>query len=344
MSDATTDAAFDVTKLFGKGLPEPAPRWTGFPKYNFIGGHNDRTRIPVEALVERRDRGSAARGADSRPLQFRRPARLSRAARVRRRQARPAPRHQMLAGRRPDHLRLRPGHRPRQPAAARAGRHRHPRRIHLWRRDLTKFSGSASTSSAPRSTMTGCGSTRSPASLDDLEAQGHRAEIHLHDPDHPEPDRLDPAARAPRSDLLALDPQSRRAGLRGRVLCRPDLGRRGPPSLYAMDPRQVIHIGSFSKSLAPALRLGYVGRALAVMSRIVACKSRRRHRRARSDGRRRIFLAEFRRPCRRPDPHAAREARHDGRGGGARVRHRRRSVEAQGRHLSVAQAARPRST
>src|SRR5262249_39586989 len=29
-----------------------------------------------------------------------------------------------------------------------------------------------------------------------------------------------------------------------------------PPAFYALDPAQVIHIGSFSKSLAPALRLG----------------------------------------------------------------------------------------
>jgi 2-aminoadipate transaminase len=34
----------------------------------------------------------------------------------------------------------------------------------------------------------------------------------------------------------------------------------------------VIHIGSFSKSLAPALRLGYVSAPWQVMSRLVACK------------------------------------------------------------------------
>src|SRR5260370_39597050 len=28
----------------------------------------------------------------------------------------------------------------------------------------------------------------------------------------------------------------------------------GPPALFAMDPQQVIHIGSFSKTVAPALR------------------------------------------------------------------------------------------
>src|SRR5207245_10845133 len=46
----------------------------------------------------------------------------------------------------------------------------------------------------------------------------------------------------------------------------------GPPSLYAMDPQQVIHIGSFSKTLAPSLRLGYVVADPQVMSQVVACK------------------------------------------------------------------------
>ena len=39
-----------------------------------------------------------------------------------------------------------------------------------------------------------------------------------------------------------------------------------------MDPKQVIHIGSFSKTLAPALRLGYAVAEWEVMSRLVACK------------------------------------------------------------------------
>ncbi len=46
-----------------------------------------------------------------------------------------------------------------------------------------------------------------------------------------------------------------------------------PPSLYALDPSRVIHIGSFSKTLAPALRLGYVMCDWAFMSRMVAIKS-----------------------------------------------------------------------
>ena len=46
-----------------------------------------------------------------------------------------------------------------------------------------------------------------------------------------------------------------------------------PPSLYALDPSQVVHIGSFSKSLAPALRVGYAVADWSVLSRMIAVKS-----------------------------------------------------------------------
>src|SRR5437762_4998568 len=43
---------FAYPNLFGKTLPAPAPRWAGNAKYNFIGGHNDRSLIPIEGLIE----------------------------------------------------------------------------------------------------------------------------------------------------------------------------------------------------------------------------------------------------------------------------------------------------
>lgn len=46
-----------------------------------------------------------------------------------------------------------------------------------------------------------------------------------------------------------------------------------PPALYGIDPTQVIHIGSLSKSLAPALRVGYVVASWDVLGRMVAMKS-----------------------------------------------------------------------
>ena len=42
--ETTMSAAFELTSRFAKGLPDPAPRFGGFPKYNFIGGHNDPER------------------------------------------------------------------------------------------------------------------------------------------------------------------------------------------------------------------------------------------------------------------------------------------------------------
>lgn len=36
---------------FRPDLPPPVKRWSGFPTYNFVGGHNDPTQIPVDDLV-----------------------------------------------------------------------------------------------------------------------------------------------------------------------------------------------------------------------------------------------------------------------------------------------------
>ena len=46
-----------------------------------------------------------------------------------------------------------------------------------------------------------------------------------------------------------------------------------PPAIYSLDPSRVVHIGSFSKSLAPALRIGYVIAPWDVLGRLVASKT-----------------------------------------------------------------------
>lgn len=43
---------FDYTSFFRPDLPAPAARWSGFPRYNFVGGHNDADHVPVEKLAE----------------------------------------------------------------------------------------------------------------------------------------------------------------------------------------------------------------------------------------------------------------------------------------------------
>src|SRR6516164_2955238 len=58
------DGGFAYSHLFAKDLPPPAPRWTGFPKYNFIGGHNDPARIPAAALADAATAVLRRRGAD----------------------------------------------------------------------------------------------------------------------------------------------------------------------------------------------------------------------------------------------------------------------------------------
>jgi 2-aminoadipate transaminase len=73
--------------------------------------------------------------------------------------------------------------------------------------------------------------------------------------------------------------------------CYADLtwdGKR-PPALYAMSKSQnVIHIGSFSKTIAPALRVGFIVAPWAILSRILPLKTD-----AGSDGLTQMMLAEY---------------------------------------------------
>lgn len=47
-----TSASFDFTPLLAKGLPPAAGKWNGFPRYNFVGGNNDPDQVPVDRLLE----------------------------------------------------------------------------------------------------------------------------------------------------------------------------------------------------------------------------------------------------------------------------------------------------
>lgn len=45
--------SFDFSTVLQKNLPLPATgRWTGFPEYNFVGGHNDPDSLPIEKLTQ----------------------------------------------------------------------------------------------------------------------------------------------------------------------------------------------------------------------------------------------------------------------------------------------------
>lgn len=55
--------SFDIAPLYRHGLPAPAAApFSGYPAYNFVGGHNDAGSIPVAALRDAADRVIAAEG------------------------------------------------------------------------------------------------------------------------------------------------------------------------------------------------------------------------------------------------------------------------------------------
>lgn len=73
-----TSESFDFAPLFPAGLPAAAIKWTGAPRYNFTGGHNDADRVPVEglmaaanAVLQREGRTLATYGLTSGPQGYR---------------------------------------------------------------------------------------------------------------------------------------------------------------------------------------------------------------------------------------------------------------------------------
>src|SRR5258708_3129015 len=44
--------SFDFAPLLPAGLPPAAARWTGLAKYSFVGGNNDPDQVPVDGLID----------------------------------------------------------------------------------------------------------------------------------------------------------------------------------------------------------------------------------------------------------------------------------------------------
>ena len=54
---------FEISNLFREGLPAPAAaRFSGYPKYNFVGGHNDNDSMPVDDFIAAMTRSLKAEG------------------------------------------------------------------------------------------------------------------------------------------------------------------------------------------------------------------------------------------------------------------------------------------
>src|SRR4030081_2393007 len=47
-----TSTQFDFAPLLPAGLPAAAAKWTGLPEYRFVGGNNDPDGVPVDGLID----------------------------------------------------------------------------------------------------------------------------------------------------------------------------------------------------------------------------------------------------------------------------------------------------
>jgi 2-aminoadipate transaminase len=265
-----TDGGFAYSHLFAKDLPPPAPRWTGFPKHNFIGGHNDPASIPAAALAEAATAVLRRRGADLALYNFDGPQGYTglRQLVVNKLAQRPAIKCTV------DDVLITSGSG--QAIDLVNG-------LLLERGDtviLEEFTYGGALTKLKRLGVNVVGAPLDDEGLkidglariiEDLGRKGIRPKYVYTIPTVQNPTgSILPRER--REALLAL---TRKHGVPVfEDECYADLTWEGagPPSLYAMDPQQVIHIGSFSKTLAPSLRLGYAVAVPEVMSRLVACK------------------------------------------------------------------------
>ena len=264
---------FDYAGLLRPGLPPAAVKWNGFPKYNFVGGHNDADNVPVEGLI-------------------------AAATRVLRREGKTLAMYGLESGAQ--------GYRPLREFTARkladtAG-------IACSLDDILITSGSLQGLDLVNQVLLSAGdtviveemtyggaltrlqrlgvnivgvpvdqdglsTTRLEAALTDLAQRGIKPKYIYTIPTVQNPTAT-VMSEARRAQLLAL---SRTHGVPiFEDECYADLtwdGKR-PRALRAMaGSDRVIHIGSFSKTIAPALRLGYLVAGWPLMSRILSVKS-----------------------------------------------------------------------
>ncbi len=264
---------FDYAALLRPDLPPAAARWTGFPQFNFVGGHNDAGSVPVEGLVaaatsvlKREGSSLSTYGLQSGPLGYR-------------------PLREFIA----------------RKLASDAGIACSPDEILITSGSLQGLDLVNQVLLSPGDTVIveqatyggaitrlkrlgvnivgvevdhdGLSSDALKATLEDLKRRGIR----------PKYIYTIPTVQNPTATVMS---EARRARILGLSVeygvsifedeCYADLVWEGtrPRALRGMirDDR-VVHIGSFSKSIAPALRIGYLVAGWPLMSRILGIKS-----------------------------------------------------------------------
>jgi 2-aminoadipate transaminase len=265
-------APFDVAPLLAPGTPAPAAKWNGFPKYNFVGGHNDAANVPVDALIEaatnvlRREGPTLATyGLNSGPLGYR-------------------PLREFLSGKLKGH----------------AGIECSPDEIMITSGSLqgldlvnTLLLGKGDTVLIEKETYGGALTRLAKfgvnvigipldndglrmdalkAKLEELKAKGIKPKYIYTIPTVQNPTgSIMPEAR--RKELIAI---AREYGVMiFEDECYSDLVWNGdrPRSIYSLAGGDgVIFVGSFSKSIAPALRVGYIVAKWEILARILGLK------------------------------------------------------------------------
>jgi 2-aminoadipate transaminase len=235
--------AFDFTPLVPAHVPPGAGKWTGSPKYNFTGGNNDSDELPLDGLI---DAVNAVLKREGRTLAT----------------------YGLASG----------------PQGYRALRDFLVIKLMLTRGDTVIIEQDCYQGSINRLTRLGVTPVGIPldgdgmkmdalaSALDDLKRRGIR----------PKYIYTIPTVQNPTGSIL---PESRRAEMlrlaeaHGVPIfeddCYADLiwDHKRPPALHAMSKSaNVIHIGSFSKSIAPALRVGYIVAPWGILSRMLATK------------------------------------------------------------------------
>ncbi|MCX7312116.1 MAG: PLP-dependent aminotransferase family protein [Hyphomicrobiales bacterium] len=265
--------AFDFTPLLPAGLPAPAVKFTGLPKYNFTGGNNDGDELPLDGLVaaasavlQREGRTLATYGLASGPQGYR-PLRDFLVDKLKR-----------VAGITctADEILVTSGSL--QALDLVNG-------VLLARGDTVIIEQDCYQGSINRLTKLGVDIVGIPldgdgmridalaGALEDLKRRGIRAKYIYTVPTVQNPTgTILPEAR--RAEMLKL------AEAHGVPIfeddCYADLiwDHKRPPALHAMSrSANVIHIGSFSKSIAPALRVGYIVAPWAMIARMLSIKT-----------------------------------------------------------------------